>query len=276
MEPSVFPPNHEDIVVVALGLVLLLVVSVVWVVWSRGIINGDRIGFANKARPPKLVGRLALTAFFATSIAGGVEGKQQTPNLALRFLGDAFAIITIQLLLLWVGYWLLIWKRRVGRTNPRRGDGLSDSDFLPLVNQLNNVKLRTDIMLFGSVTLGAIWWINFAGLIASSTRLENVISLFGDLSLGMLSLGIIGLLSMAIDINLLRFSGLARLPTKNLVSRIAIAASDFMSKWGAVVFLIVIAVWALWAYFRSPFQPFDVFIFSIPLGLIWETAGKRR
>jgi hypothetical protein len=276
MEPSVFPPNHEDIVVVALGLVLLLVVSVVWVVWSRGIINGDRIGFANKARPPKLVGKLTLTAFFATSIAGGVEGKQQTPNLALRFLGDAFAIITIQLLLLWVGYWLLIWKRRVGRTNPRRGDGLSDSDFLPLVNQLNNVKLRTDIMLFGSVTLGAIWWINFAGLIASSTRLENVISLFGDLSLGMLSLGIIGLLSMAIDINLLRFSGLARLPTKNLDSRIAIAASDFMSKWGAVVFLIVIAMWALWAYFRSPFQPFDVFIFSIPLGLIWETAGKRR
>jgi len=57
-------------------------------------------------------------------------------------------------------------------------------------------------MLFGSVTLGAIWWINFAGLIASSTRLENVIR-FSEIVAGDAVLGIIGLLSMAIDINLL-------------------------------------------------------------------------
>ncbi len=130
-------------------------------------------------------------------------------------------------------------------------------------------------MLFGSVTLGAIWWLHFANLMTGGAKFSRVISLCGDLSLGMLSLGIIGLLSIALDNYRLKFIGLSRLPSRNSLSEIAVRVSELLSRWGAVLFIVGIALWALWVYFKSPIAPFDVFVFSIPLGLIWETAGKR-
>jgi hypothetical protein len=195
----------------------------------------------------------------------------------LRFFATVLSIVSVELILTWVVYWTIAWFTRFGIKNPRVGEmGLDESDFQPLVSQLNSAKLRTDLMLFGSVTLGAIWWTHFANILPGGAGLDRVITLCGELSLGMLSLGIIALVSIGIDVQVLKFMGMARSQPRHPLAWVAHAVSVLMSKYGSIVSITLVFAWAIRVYFTEPLAPIDLFVLSIPLGVIWECAGKKH
>ncbi len=274
---SVLPPNQIDIVLIAVGLALLLIVSILWVVWSRGLIHGKRIGRVNKNKPPRLIGRLTLGSWIAAVILTHSWSSGFRKNDEVRFIAIAISIVSVELLLTWIFFWLVTWKSRFGMKNPKVGEiGLDEGDFQPLINQLNGVKLRTDLMLFGSVTLGAVWWAHFANFLQANERLMRVITLCGELSLGMLSLGIIALISIGIDVYVLKFTGMAREAHDQPLAKFAHLVSVVMSKFGTLILITSVIAWALKVYFTEPLAPLDVFVLSIPLGVIWESAGNKR
>jgi hypothetical protein len=49
-----------------------------------------------------------------------------------------------------------------------------------------------------------------------------------------------------------------------------------MSKFGTLILITSVIAWALKVYFTEPLAPLDVFVLSIPLGVIWESAGNKR
>jgi hypothetical protein len=263
-------------VLVVIGLAFMLGVSLAWFNWSRGIITGTRVGIVNKRRPPKLVGRVTIISWLSTLFLVRLWGGNVAIGSWSRLIADASFVISIELFLLWIGFWILVWKRRIGKRNPRSGDGLIESDFEPLIRRLINIKVRTDLMLFGSVALGAIWWTHFAFGSGYNDGLTRVSDLCGELSLGMSSLGIIALLSLASDAYQLRFAGLARLQFVGTMPRLAHRICVAISKFGSSMFVGLIGIWTIWVYFRSPVAPYDIFVLSIPLGLIWESAGSNR
>jgi hypothetical protein len=262
--------------VIACGLVLLFGISIIWVVWSRGLISGFRIGLANKNKPPRLVARMMLFFLTSTLLLSRLTGGSYEPNAEARYLTDACSIISLELFLLWIGYWILIWKRRIGTVKTRSGVGLRESDFEPLICRLISMKVRTDLMLFGSLTLGTIWWAHFAFVTNGNARLSRVTTLCGELTLGMLSLSIIALLSLTGDAFALRLVGLARLKYLGPVAKLASRTIVVISKYGSTIFIGVIGLWAIWVYFKEPFAPFDIFVLSIPLGLVWESAQTKQ
>jgi hypothetical protein len=198
-------------------------------------------------------------------------------NDVMGFMATVLSIVSVELVLTWIIYWAVNWIARFGMKNPRIGEmGLDESDFQPLIEQLSGVKLRTDLMLFGSVTLGTIWWTHFSNLLPGSVGLDRVTTLCGELSLGMLSLGIIALISIGIDVYVLKFIGMARGSPHQPLAKAAHAVSVLMAKYGAIVIVVLVFAWALRVYFTQPLAPLDIFVLSIPLGVIWESAGKKR
>jgi hypothetical protein len=274
---AVLEVNQQDAAdaVVALGLVFMLGISLAWFNWSRGLIRGTRIGIVNKNRPPKLVGHTLIISWVTTLFIDRLLGENFTFDSGVRLITDASSVISIELLLLWIGNWILIWIRRIGKRHPKSGVGLIESDFELLVFRLINVKVRTDLMLFGSVALGAIWWTHFAFGSDDNNGLSRVSVLCGELSLGMLSLGIIALLSLASDACQLRIAGLARLQYSSTSARLAHRICVALSRFGSPIFIGVVVIWAIWVYFRSPLAPVDIFVLSIPLGLIWESTASK-
>jgi hypothetical protein len=175
----------------------------------------------------------------------------------------------------WLIIAILAHVLQVGMKNPNVGLGLQKSDFRYLVQYVAAIKFRVSLMLIGSTLLSVPWWIAYIDEWSGRVGFGRVISLFGDISIlafSLASIAIIGALGRAFK---LRVAGATRENVAGKSVKIVQSLLKQTAMKSAVSLVVLLSIWSVWTYLKTPPTAFGVFVISVSFGAAWELSDKK-
>jgi len=256
-----------DCVVVAAEAILVSS----WVNWSQGVMKGKRLAFLARTKRHRHLGIFTFVCW----IAALADTSRFPAGHRFRGLSAVVLVVLAVAAIASLLFWILSRLPKIGTLSPNQGDGLEVGDFELLSARVKGVRTRIDWMLIGGSALSWIGWGIHTNSVIGNGWSMRVISICREGSLGMLSLGIVGFLSVLSDALVLRSAGITSQPYKGPWPKMMNRFFTFLTTRGPIAGAVLLGLWSLWSYLKSPLGSLGVLVLSIPLGLVWELTGKN-